>query len=360
MKSIRILVDSFADEDCLNAQMTNAREIMSRLNANRFHLSTFVVGKPDARLAHRESTRLIQLPQRRQTLRILYEFFRGTHDLLFYLKPSPAARIYLKLRQKWFDKHIVIGMVESQSDLRNEPTVKPEQLRIWEQTVLRCDRLFSNSASVKASLEKEYGLASEVVPTGVDTKFYSPADRVENARVRVLFVGALRPFKGPQLLLRAAGRFPAADIVIAGDGMMLSQLQAQAQAEKLANLRFTGSLKPAALREEYQQADIFLFPSRWEGSPKVILEAAACGLPVIARKDYGPETVVDGQTGYLGSNEDELLRRLGELIANSELRREMGRASRLHSEQFDWDVIARRWEDILEAIAGHGATEARK
>ena len=360
MKPIRILVDSFADEDSLNAQMTNAREVMSRLSAVRFQVSTFVVGRPDARLAKRESIRLIQLPQRRQTLGILNEFIRGKHDLLFYLKPSPTARIYLKLRRKWFDKRLVIGMVESQSDLRNEPTVKPEQVRIWEQTVLRCDRLFSNSASVKASLEKEYGLASEVVPTGVDTKFYFPADRAPNTRVRVLFVGALRPFKGPQLLLRAAGRFPAADFVIVGDGLMASELQVQAQREKLTNVQFVGSLKPAALREQYRQADIFLFPSRWEGSPKVILEAAACGLPVIARNDYRPETVVDGQTGYLGSSEDELLQHLGVLIASAELRRTMGRASRLHSERFDWDAITRRWEDIFEGLVGHRENEAHK
>jgi len=360
MKPIRILVDSFADEDSLNAQMTNAREIMSSLSAVRFQVSTFVVGRPDARLAKRESIRFIQLPRRRQTLGILNEFIRGKHDLLFYLKPSPAARIYLKLRRKWFDKRLVIGMVESQSDLRNEPTVKPEQVRIWEQTVLRCDRLFSNSASVKASLEKEYGLASEVVPTGVDTKFYFPADRAPNTRVRVLFVGALRPFKGPQLLLRAAGRFPAADFVIVGDGLMASELQVQAQREKLTNVQFVGSLKPAALREQYRQADIFLFPSRWEGSPKVILEAAACGLPVIARNDYRPETVVDGQTGYLGSSEDELLQHLGVLIASAELRRTMGRASRLHSERFDWDAITRRWEDIFEGLVGHRENEAHK
>src|SRR5579863_2767036 len=229
MKPIRILVDSFADEDSLNAQMTNAREIMSRLDANRFHVSTFLVGKADARLARRDATRLIQLPQRRQTVRILNEFVRGKHDLLFYLKPSPAARIYLKLRRKWFDKRVVIGMVESQSDLRNEPTVKSEQARIWEQTVLRCDRLFSNSSAVRASLEKEYGLASEVVPTGVATKFYAPAERPANARVRVLFVGALRPFKGPQLLLRAAVRFPAADFIIVGDGVMASELDGRAR-----------------------------------------------------------------------------------------------------------------------------------
>jgi glycosyltransferase involved in cell wall biosynthesis len=116
---------------------------------------------------------------------------------------------------------------------------------------------------------------------------------------------------------------------------MTSELQAQAQAEKLANVQFAGSLKATALLEQYRQADIFLFPSRWEGSPKVILEAAACG-----------------PTGYLGSSDDELLERLGEPIASYELRRKMGRASRLHSERFDWDAIPRPWEDMLEALAG--------
>jgi glycosyltransferase involved in cell wall biosynthesis len=197
------------------------------------------------------------------------------------------------------------------------------------------------------------------VPTGVDTKFYFSAGRAANRRVRVLFVGALRPFKGPELLLRAAARFPAVDFVIVGDGIMASQLQAQARTDNLTNVRFTGNLKLIALREQYQQADIFLFPSRWEGSPKVILEAAACGLPVIARNDYRPETVLHGQTGYLGSTEGELLERLGELIVNSELRQKMSLASRLHSERFDWDTITRRWEDIFERLASSGRIEDR-
>jgi glycosyltransferase involved in cell wall biosynthesis len=360
MRPIRILVDSFADEDALNAQMTNARDIMSRLDATRFHVSTFVLGKPDARLVERPATHLIQLAQRRQTVRIFKEFAWGKHDILFYVKPSPAAKLYMAFRRKWFDRRVVIGMVESQSDLRNEPTVKPEQVRIWEQTVLRSDWLFSNSSSVKTSLKKEYGLPSEVVPTGVDTKFYTPAgDRPRNARVRVLFVGALRPFKGPHLLVRAAAQFSSADFVIVGDGIMGAELEARVQEEKLTNVEFARGLKPSALREQYRRADIFLFPSRWEGSPKVILEAAACGLPVIARRDYQPETVVDGQTGYLGGSDDELLDHLRALIVSPELCRDMGRASRAHSERFDWDPITRQWEEIFvrlaepRAAAGH-------
>lgn len=352
MKPIRILVDSFADEDLNNAQLTNAREILSRLDGDRFHVTTFAPGTPDGRLIQRPNIRLVKLPRQRKTFRILREFVWGAHDILFYIKPSPAAKIYLALRSMWFDKRIVIGTVESQSDLRNEPTIKPEQVRMWEKTVLRSDYLFSNSSAVKASLEKEYGLSSEVVPTGVDTKFFTPAwDRPANSRVRVLFVGSLRPFKGPQVVVKAAAQFPAADFVIAGDGFMKTELELHLGAHGLRNVTLTGNLNPSALRDQYRQADVFFFPSRWEGSPKVILEAAACGLPVIARKDYRPESVVDAQTGYLGGSDEEVLSRLSELIANPELRRDMGRASRAHSEQFDWDVITRRWEEVFAKVA---------
>jgi len=355
MRPIRVLVDSFADAEGYNAQMTSAREIMCRLDPARFHVSTFALRAPDARLVRRPNTRLIQLPPHRQTTRIFNEFVWGRHDILFYVKPSPAAKLYLALRPKRLDRRVVIGTVESQSDLRNEPTVKPEQIRLWERTVLRSDFLFSNSSSVKDSLKKEYGLASEVVPTGVDTKFFTPDwERPANASVRVLFVGSLRPFKGPQLLVRAASRFPSAEFVIVGDGVMARELEAQVQAERLANVTFARGLDNDALCEQYRGSDIFLFPSRWEGSPKVILEAAACGLPVIARKDYQPETVIDGQTGCLGGSDDELLGYLGKLIANSELRREMGRASRMLAERFDWDPIARQWEEIFVRLGSPG------
>ena len=352
MNPIRLLVDSLADEDGFNAQMTSARDIMSRLDPARFHVTTFCIGKPDARLARRPATRLIQLPKRRQTLRIFAEFARGDHDILFYVKSSPAARMYLSLRPKWLDKRVVIGSVESQSDLRNEPTIKPEAIHLWERTILRSDYLFSNSASVRESLKKEYGLPSEVVPTGVDTKFFTPAwDRPANSRVHVLFVGSLRPFKGPQLLLRAAPRFPDADFVIVGDGVMAAELEERSRQEGLTNVHFARGLDVFALREQYRDADIFLFPSHWEGSPKVISEAAACGLPVIARADYQPETVVDGQTGYLGRSDDELLVHLERLIASSDLRATMARASRSHIEKFDWDPITRRWEEIFLKLA---------
>ena len=103
-----------------------------------------------------------------------------------------------------------------------------------------------------------------------------------------------------------------------------------------------------AVKQQYQQADIFLFPSQWEGSPKVLMEAAASGLPVIARNNYQPETVVDGETGYLVGSDEELFVRLRELLANRGATPKVGRGWPQGTACiFDWDRITRRWEEIF-------------
>ncbi len=351
MRQNRILVDSFADAGWPNAQMGNAREIVCRLDPSRFHVSMFVLGAPDPRIAARNNTRLIQLPPRRQTVRILSEFLWGKHQILFYVKSSPASRCYLSLRKKWRDGRITIGSIESQCDLRNETDVSPEAIRLWEQTILRCDYLFSNSTYVQRSLKVEYGLGSEVIPTGVDTDFFNPQwDRPVNQRPQVLFVGTLRSRKQPQFLLPAAARFPGADFTIAGDGPMGRELAARVAQEGLRNVVLAGPMSADQLRKQYRRADIFLFPSVFEGSPKVILEAAACGVPAIIRNHYSAETVIHGVTGFQAVADEDLLSFLELLLARPQLRRALGQAAREHSKKYDWDCITAQWAETFTAL----------
>lgn len=348
MKPIRLLVDSLADIDLTNAQMVNAREIVSRLDSVRFSVTMFVHGPPDEKISARPNANLIQLPDRLQTLSLLTRFMCGKQDILFYLKASPASRWYMKLRSRWLRHCVVAGTIESQTDWRDE-TITPRSIRLFEETVLRCDYLFSNSASVQRSLETNYGIQSDLVPTGVDLEFFTPnLDRPANARPRVLFVGALRAFKGPQVVLDAAQRYPTADFVLVGSGVMEAELRDRSRG--LPNVVMCGSLGRSAIREQYRASDIFLFPSRWEGSPKVLLEAAACSLPMVARKDYQPESVIDGKTGFLVATDDEAIERLGYLLANPDLCRALGSSGRSHVAQFSWDVITRQWESIFTRL----------
>lgn len=349
MKPVNILVDSLADEGLTNAQMINAREIVSRLNSDRFSVTMFVHGPPAGEIKNRPNTRLIQLPDRLQTIPLVSQFLFGEQDIIFDLKASPASRWFLKLRGLRGSRSMIVGTIESQTDWRDE-TITPQSIRLIEETVLCCDYLFSNSAFVRKSLEINYGRQSEVVPTGIDTEFLTPnCERPANPRPRVLFVGALRAFKGPQVVLDAARRFPQADFVLVGDGVMAQQLREQIR--ELPNVTMRGTLSRTAVREEYRAADIFLFPSRWEGSPRVLMEAAACGLPVIARKDYEPESVIDGETGFLTASDDEIMVRLGQLLTNSELCRALGKAGRPLMGRFSWDLITRQWETVFMRLA---------
>ena len=353
MKPVHILIDSFADEGLTNAQMINAREIVTRLDSDRFSVTMFVQRSPAQQITSRPNTRLIRLPNRMQTIPLLAQFLFGKQDILFYLKASPASRWYLKLRSLSTSRSLIVGTIESQTDWRDE-TITPQTRRLVEETVFRCDYLFSNSAFVKRSLEANYGLPSEVVPTGVDTDFFRRDwERLPNPRPRVLFVGALRGFKGPQLVLDAAQRYPEADFVVVGDGVMAKELRERARG--LTNVAMRGTLGRTEVREEYWSADIFMFPSRWEGSPRVLMEAAASGLPVIARKDYEPESVIDGRTGFLTASDDEIIERLGQLLTKPDLRRTLGAAGRSHVARFSWDAITRQWETIFTHLArAHG------
>jgi glycosyltransferase involved in cell wall biosynthesis len=99
-----------------------------------------------------------------------------------------------------------------------------------------------------------------------------------------------------------------------------------------------------------RRADIFFFPSILEGHPQVLLQAAGTGLPIVAMQLYRPDCVVNGTTGFLVDTDDELSSKLDELILNSELRRSMGEAAAKHARQFNWDIIARKWEEAFEQV----------
>jgi len=350
---IRLLVDTLVDRDLTNAQLTSAREIIARLDPDRFHVTTFHGESPDARVAARPATRLIRLPARRRTVRLFTEFVGGRHDILFYVKAAPAAELYFRLRRLWRPRAVTIGTLESQADWRSQPTIAPTYVRRWERTVLRCDHLVSISRCAARSLRSEYRLDSHVIPVGVDTEHFRPGPRPSTrGRPRVLFVGTLISYKRPHLLLEAAERFPEADFVVVGTGPLEGSLSACVRERRLANVVLTGAIDAERLRQAYREADVFLFPSQWEGSPKVILEAAASGLPVIACRDYEPETVLHERTGYVVRSPDELLARLGRLLRSPDLRIAFGAAGRRLAERYDWSVVVRRWEALFVRVLG--------
>ena len=222
------------------------------------------------------------------------------------------------------------------------------------------------------------GLVDEL-PNGVDARRFHPG--VEGGAVRdhynlrpedrtVLFVGALdraHYFKGIGVLLQALGHIsdPALRLLVVGDGDLRATYQSQAQALGLGErVTFCGRVPDADLPAHYAASDLLVLPSTTMGEAfgVVLLEAMACGKPVIASNLPGVRSVVDdGRDGLLvrpGDVED-LAEKVQRLLADGSARREMGvRGRKKVEERYDWPRIVPRLEEFYaEVLSGLPAAQ---
>jgi glycosyltransferase involved in cell wall biosynthesis len=141
---------------------------------------------------------------------------------------------------------------------------------------------------------------------------------------------------------------------IVGDGPLRSQLENQAgQLGLLPDLiRFTGGV--ANMGELYEQADIFLLTSDWEGTPNVVLEAMSSGLPVVASRVGGvPDLIRHGETGYLADPElsDSYISPLMQMIKNPELRQTIAKNARQYViDQHSLELLPTFLKNIYDQI----------
>jgi colanic acid/amylovoran biosynthesis glycosyltransferase len=195
---------------------------------------------------------------------------------------------------------------------------------------------------------------------GVDTVKFSPTSQAAEQRY-ILCVGRHTAKKGIDTLLRAFARIVKkySDVMLlqVGQGSLTAKLQALTQQLGIENnVRFLGAQPHETVLQLVQQAEIFALPSQvapsgeCEGLPIVILEASACGVPVVSTYHSGiPEAVIDGETGFLGAEKDDraLAENLDILLSDRTLSKKMGQQGReLIQQKFD----IRKQTAQLEAI----------
>ena len=238
-----------------------------------------------------------------------------------------------------------------------EAIVRPTLRRVWRDA----DLLISVGEGLKqAALAVEPGLDIEVIPNGVDVERFRPVDRSGREGLRLLFVGRLREFKGLQFVLEAMGETgdPRVCLDIVGEGPYRAELGRRVAQHDLADrVTFHGWLAPADVPERYAAADALVLPSFAEGSPNVILEAMAAGLPVVASDAPGcREAVRDAETGLLVPVGDVagLRRAFDHLARDPDERAGLGAAGRRAAEQISWTRVAERHLALFERVVRGG------
>lgn len=192
----------------------------------------------------------------------------------------------------------------------------------------------------------------QVIPNGVDLARFRPNPGASaHSPVRILSIGRLIPRKGFQHLIRAVALVrnqtnQTFSVDIVGSGPYhgaLVQLTRQLGLESL--VPFAGAVPYEDLHRAYQGAHIFVLPSQAEGMALVLLEAMACGLPIVATRVGGSEELVhSGENGYLVDVGDieGVAEALVALIEDPPLRQGMGQKSLQSVQEYDWNRIAHR------------------
>ena len=232
-----------------------------------------------------------------------------------------------------------------------------------------CGTVLVPSAATRTRLEAGgYPAAQlQVWSRGVETSCFQPAARsavlreswrVGDRRPAILYAGRLSSEKGlslmgpiQQALLRkgVAHRF-----IFVGDGPMRPALEAMCP-----DAVFLGSLTPAAVAQAMASADAFVFPSATDSLGNVVLEAQACGLPVLVTDQGGPqEHMVHGSTGWVCPAGDALAftDRLAALFSNTDGRRVMGQAAGAYAASRSWPLALAPLYDAWRAAASRART----
>jgi glycosyltransferase involved in cell wall biosynthesis len=241
-------------------------------------------------------------------------------------------------------------------------------------TVRRAARVLTGSTFSRASILKVYGDLDEdqvvVVPNAAAPEFrpVSPEAATAAARERfgirapfVLSVGDLQPRKNQVGLIRAFARLVRScpqlnhELVLAGkETWFAERVRTAARESGVADrIRFCGFVSDPDLLQLYNAADLFVFPSFYEGFGLPVLEAMACGCAVACSNTSALPEVVDGAAILFDPYAvDEIARALSDLLRDGELRTRMARLGTQRAAHFSWQKTAERTLEVFRQVAG--------
>jgi teichuronic acid biosynthesis glycosyltransferase TuaC len=271
-----------------------------------------------------------------------------------YLYPDGVAAAIVGQR---LSKPVVISARGSDVNLLPRYHV-PRKLIQW--AARRAQHVLAVSQALRNRLV-ELGVEQEkisVLRNGVNTQLFLPLPR---ARLRkrlglggqvLLSVGNLVSVKGHDLAVAALPYLPDATLVIVGDGPERGSLQTLADRLGVrGRLRLLPPMPQETLREYYNAADVLILASQNEGWPNVLLEAMACGTPVVASRVGGvPEVVGAPEAGRLLT--DRTPRKLADSVHDLLVAYPDRNATRRYAQQFGWEEVSESQMRLYRQVIG--------
>lgn len=291
---------------------------------------------------------------------------QGTPDCIFASWAYPDAVVGAVLA-RLLNVPVVIKVHGSDINSYTEYLLRRKQI-LW--SMRKAHAVVAVSASLKQRLV-DIGVTPEkirVIYNGVDHAVFhaleepsAVASANDDKRRRIVYVGNLKKDKGCADLMNAfvtlAKRRDDIDLYFIGTGPARSALEKSAPADVLRrHIHFTGALDHNAVARHIAEATVLCLPSYNEGVPNVILEAMACGTPVVATRVGGVPEVVDSGTGIMidPGRCDELINALDRALSIPWNRQAIARQSRRFSWEENISALDRLLEEAVLAYDARG------
>jgi len=213
---------------------------------------------------------------------------------------------------------------------------KPISKKVWK----KARKVIANSSGLKDLALKTYNRDIDIIYNGVDVDYFKPSKK-NNKKIRLISTGRLIERKGYGYLIDALGE---EELVLIGEGNLVGELKEKAKGK---DVKFLGRLEKRELVKELQKSDVFVLPSLNEGMSNSVLEAMACGLPLIVTDVGGSKELVDGNGFIIEKGSVESIKNVLNKINRKDLVK-MGKKSREIAEGMSWKEVGKEYEGVYE------------
>jgi glycosyltransferase involved in cell wall biosynthesis len=237
----------------------------------------------------------------------------------------------------------------------------------WARRVLaRADVLVAPSEFLARAV-LPYGFEARVIPNVIDLSAY-PYRQRSTLRPGLFWMRSFHPIWNPEMAIRTLARLrttvPDATLAMAGqDKGTRAEVERLAQELKLGDaVRFTGFLDREGKAREADAADIYINTNRVDNMPVAVVEAMACGLPVVATEVSGiPDLLTHEKTGLFVPSEDEeaMVRAIQRLLNDPELTARLSVNGRRLAERSSWEQVRPQWEELFAGLMGHSPAKKK-
>lgn len=277
------------------------------------------------------------------------------YDLTHAFFGVPCGCIAMKLKMPYIVSLRGSDVPNHNPKLKKIYSLLNRQIR---QTWINSQSLIVNSASLKEEAKKFLPLDFKIIPNGIDTDYFQPGKKQDDI-FRVLFVGRLHQIKSIDLLIREWNIFlknnpkTNAQLLLVGEGPEQEKLKRLGKELKInsKNLLFHNYCNKNKVRDYYQQSSVFALISKNEGMNNALLEAMACGLPIITTKTGDAELLIKNNGFVIENTDANLIAKIfSHLKNNPQIITEMGQRSREIARKLSWSDVAKKYYETYQNI----------